>query len=318
MYKVLGIIVSLVLCASLCTSQILFEEHFTDGNLTLNWFDGWGVADPPDTMTVVSVTGNPTGDGWVGKLSNAGTVVATALAGNATIKDYSVEAYIYTTVSASGGPYQGIVARWDTTTNYYYLLMCDFDATQRIRLSFNQSATPNTIREWVGDEIPGGVPTEDGWHKLKLVIVGNQIWAYFDDNELPNCPFTYEGTAQGFFGVYVFSMSGVDSILCDDIVVFEATGIEEEIYNSNDILFSIFPVPAIGNVVIDYTLPQKTDVTLKVYNIQGQEITTLYTGYRDAGTYSTVWEKSDLAGGVYFLRLSTDYGEQSRRILLLR
>lgn len=317
MYKVLGILLSLVLCFSLSTAQ-LFEEYFTDGNLTLNWFDAWGVAEPPDTITPVFVEGNPSGDGWVGKLSNVGAPVATAIAGTSTIKDYSVEAFIYTVVRAGMGPYQGLVARWDTSTNCYYALICDFDGSERIRLSYNQGTDHDDIRIWTGNEIPGGVPTEDGWHKLKLKIVNNQIWAYFDDVELPDCPFPYAGTEQGFFGVYVFKMMGVDSILCDDIVVSEVTGIEEEIYNSNDILFSIFPVPAIGNVVIDYTLPQKTDVTLKVYNIQGQEITTLYTGYRDAGTYSTVWEKRDLAGGVYFLRLSTDYGEQSRRMLVLR
>jgi len=317
MYKVLGILLSLVLCFSLSTAQ-LFEEHFTDGNLTLNWFDGWGVAEPPDTMTVVSVTGNPSGDGWVGKLSNAGTVVATALAGNATIKDYSVEAYIYTTVSASGGPYQGLVARWDTTTNCYYALICDFDNTQRIRLSYNESATPNVIRQWEGGEIPGGVPTESGWHKLKLVIVGNQIRAYFDDNELADCPFTYAGTAQGFFGVYVFKMAGTDSILCDDIVVSEEVGVEENIYSSNDIVLNVSPIPATGNVSIDYSLPKKTDITLKVYNIQGQEVAILYSGVRDAGTYSTVWGRTDLTSGFYFLRLSTDYGEQSRRMLVLK
>lgn len=317
MYKVLGILLLLVLCFSLSTAQ-LFEEHFTDGNLTLNWFDGWGVAEPPDTMTVVSVTGNPSADGWVGNLSNAGTVVATALAGNATIKDYSVEAYIYTTVSASGGPYQGLVARWDTTTNCYYALICDFDNTQRMRLSYNVSATPTTIRQWESGEIPGGVPTESGWHKLKMTIFGNQIWAYFDDNELPNCPFTYEGTAQGFFGVYVFKMAGTDSILCDDIVVSEGVGVEENIYSSNNIILSVSPIPAIGNVSIDYSLPKKTDITLKVYNIQGQQVATLYSGARDAGTYSAIWEKSDLASGFYFLRLSTDYGEQSRRMLVLR
>ena len=312
MYKVLGILLSLVLCFSLSTAQ-LFEEYFTDGNLTLNWFDGWGRG---DTITAASVMGNPSGDGWVGKLINNATMVATALAGNATIKDYSIEAYIYTTVRAGIGPYQGIVARWDTTTNYYYLLICDFP--ERIRFSHNQGASHDDIREWTGGEIPGGVPSEDGWHKLKMTIFGNQIRAYFDDVELPDCPFTYAGTEQGFFGVYVFSMSGVDSILCDDIVVSEEVGVEENIYSSNDIVLNVFPIPAMGNVSIDYSLPKKTDVTLKVYNIQGQEITTLYTGYRDAGTYSTVWEKRNLAGGVYFLRLSTDYGEQSKRILLLR
>jgi len=312
MYKVLGILLSLVLCFSLSTAQ-LFEEYFTGGNLTLDWFDGWNLG---NDMTVKAVTGNPSGDGWVGFLSNAG-MVGTALAGTSVLKDYSIEADIYTTVSASGGPYQGLVARWDTTTRYYYALICDFDNTQRIRLSYNESATPSVIRQWEAGEIPGGVPTESGWHKLKLTLIDNQIWAYFDDIELPDCPFTYVGSERGFFGVYCFSM-GTDSLLCDDIIVTEEMGVEEEIYVEDNILLNVYPTPAIEDVLVDYTIPKKTDVTLKVYNVQGQEVTSLYDGNLNAGNYSAVWERADVANGIYFLRLSTDYGEQSRRILLLR
>ncbi len=315
MYKVLGVVVSLVLCFSSSTGQVLFEEYFADGNLTLDWFDGWGYG---DTITAASVTGNPSGDGWVGKLVNT-SMVATALAGTSTIKDYSIEAYIYTAVRAGMGPYQGVVACWDTTTRYYYLLICDFDGSQRIRLSFNESATHDDIRIWTGDEIPGGVPTEDGWHKLKLKVVGDQIWAYFDDVELPDCPFTYTGgTERGFFGIYVFSMSGVDSVLCDDIVVTEETGVEEETNDAGKTVLNVFPVPTVGNVNVNYTIPQKTDASLEVYDIQGREVAILYSGTRDAGTYSAVWERKGFTSGVYFLRLSTDYGEQCRRILVLR
>ncbi len=314
MYRFIGIVITLVLCVSISTGQILFEEYFTDGNLTLDWFDGWGLG---NDMTVKAVTENPSGDGWVGYLSNAG-MVGTALAGASLLKDYSVEADIYTAVrTTSGGPYQGLVARWDTTTRYYYALICDFDNTQRIRLSFNESATPNVIHTWVGDEIPGGVPTVSGWHKLKLTLIGDQIWAYFDDIELPDCPFTYVGSERGFFGVYCFSM-GTDSVLCDDIIVTEEMGIEEDVYVADNILLSVYPTPAVENIWVDYTLPKRGDVSLKIYNIQGQEVTSLYNGTRDAGNYSTVWERTDVTNGIYFLHLSTDYGEITRRILVLK
>ncbi|MCK4329188.1 T9SS type A sorting domain-containing protein, partial [candidate division WOR-3 bacterium] len=85
-----------------------------------------------------------------------------------------------------------------------------------------------------------------------------------------------------------------------------------------NILLSVYPTPAVENIWVDYTLPKRGDVSLKIYNIQGQEVTSLYNGTRDAGNYSTVWERTDVTNGIYFLHLSTDYGEITRRILVLK
>ena len=220
--------------AKYAQGEIIYEEYFTDGQLHLDWFPGWMFTGCYDSMAVVYYPDDPSGDGWIGQVTNEHAMVATSLAGEESLKDYCIEAYIYTKVTDGGGGWHGIVARTDTadgTNFFFYLLLCDFDNDKIMRLSHNERAIPHVIREWTADEIPGGVPQESSWHKLRLKITGEQtvdqqIWAFFDDVMLPGCPYsdpdTISGTSgnTGFFGVWVLRSPGVtDTTLCDDIVV---------------------------------------------------------------------------------------------------
>ncbi len=291
----------------------IYEEYFTDGNLTLNWFDAWGTG---DNITVSSFPGNPSGDGWVGNLTNAASYVATALAGTLNLTDYSIYANVYFTVTPVGlGPYQGIVARWDTTNNKYYSLITDFDSDEKIRLAACVGASVTPLKVWIGDSIPGGVPGTSGWHEIGIKMIGDSIWAYYDGNLLSGSPFINTTSSSGFFGVYVFRMAGVDSIICDDIIVYEeAVGIEEMSEDSPaaNILLKAAPTPFATEMDIHYLIPRNTYLTLKVYNILGQEVATLAQGYERAGSYRKRWNGCDnngakLTNGIYFIHMSTDY-----------
>ncbi len=70
-----------------------------------------------------------------------------------------------------------------------------------------------------------------------------------------------------------------------------------------------YPNPFNPSTRISFSLPVQSNVTLKVYNILGQEIATLENGSMSAGTYAAVWNGKDnlgrsVASGVYFYRLS--------------
>ncbi len=203
----------------------LYQEYFTDGQMTLNWFSGW---EGGNNMEVDWWEGNPSGDNWVGFVGNdlSGGNVGTALAGDLNMTDYEIHAYLYTTVNT--GTYHGIVARWDTTGgfNMFYYLRTDFDNDQRIQLRKypGESGYGETIAEWSGAQIPGGVPTSDSWHRLGLKVEGNQLWAYYDDQELPGCPYEDTYTSRGFFGVYVFNFLQTTQTTCDDIVILGEAG----------------------------------------------------------------------------------------------
>lgn len=64
-----------------------------------------------------------------------------------------------------------------------------------------------------------------------------------------------------------------------------------------------YPNPFNPSTSIEYTLPEFSRVTLKVYNLLGQEVKTLVDEEVDAGENSAEWDASGTASGVYFYRL---------------
>jgi hypothetical protein len=57
---------------------------------------------------------------------------------------------------------------------------------------------------------------------------------------------------------------------------------------------------------------------LKVYNILGQEVTTLVNEVKQPGSYEVTWDASGFASGVYFYRLHAGTFVQTKKLMLLR
>ena len=69
--------------------------------------------------------------------------------------------------------------------------------------------------------------------------------------------------------------------------------------------------------VINYQLPATSTISLKLYDLLGQEIMTLSEGIRQPGNYNATLDARGLAGGAYFYRLvanETDGGQAHRYI----
>jgi plastocyanin len=79
-----------------------------------------------------------------------------------------------------------------------------------------------------------------------------------------------------------------------------------------------FPNPFNPSTQISFSLPQKSHVTLKIYNAIGQEIKTLVDGETDAGIHEIEFNGSNLASGIYFYRLSTPSFIDTKRLVLLK
>jgi glucuronoarabinoxylan endo-1,4-beta-xylanase len=56
--------------------------------------------------------------------------------------------------------------------------------------------------------------------------------------------------------------------------------------------------------VINYQLPATSRVSLKVYNLLGQEITTIVDGEQISGYHQETWNASGFASGAYVYRLT--------------
>jgi plastocyanin len=79
-----------------------------------------------------------------------------------------------------------------------------------------------------------------------------------------------------------------------------------------------FPNPFNPSTKISFSLPQKSNFTLKIYNAIGQEIKTLVNGEADAGIHEIEFNGSNLASGIYFYRLSTPGFTDTKRLVLLK
>ncbi len=87
-------------------------------------------------------------------------------------------------------------------------------------------------------------------------------------------------------------------------------------------LYQNFPNPFNPLTSIRYTLPRPAEVNLVVYDILGQEVATLQSGFQTAGSYQTQWNGMDASGlgvstGMYFCRLiAGDYAKTIKMVYL--
>jgi hypothetical protein len=79
-----------------------------------------------------------------------------------------------------------------------------------------------------------------------------------------------------------------------------------------------YPNPFNPSTIIKFNLPKTSHVTLKVFNILGEEVATLVSDRLSAGSYSYEWDASNLASGVYLYRLQAGDYVETRKMVLMR
>jgi len=83
-------------------------------------------------------------------------------------------------------------------------------------------------------------------------------------------------------------------------------------------LFQNYPNPFNPTTVVSYQLPVSSHVTLKVYNLLGEEIATLVAGEKQAGSYTVQWDARNYSSGVYVFRLEAGGFAQAKKLIVLR
>ena len=217
---------------TLSAQTTLYQERFPNGNPELTWITGDGVSE----LRTTTLSNNPSGDGTAGYVTGQAAVGGTGqiLSGVPTLRDYRIEARVLMSrnASAGSGTNNGILGRVVPIDQNLkgYVLASDFDSNNRLRLrkftGVGGGAPPVVIRDWPAAEVPGGIPSASGWHKLALEFSGSQINAYYDDQLLPGSPFTDAEADSGYFGTYCFT--GFDTqndsaTFFDDVLVTAQT-----------------------------------------------------------------------------------------------
>lgn len=83
-------------------------------------------------------------------------------------------------------------------------------------------------------------------------------------------------------------------------------------------LLQNYPNPFNPSTVIPFLLTQAGFVSIKIYDISGREIRTLFDGQKEPGNHKLTFDAEQLPSGVYLVRLSSGGISENRKILLVR
>jgi hypothetical protein len=79
-----------------------------------------------------------------------------------------------------------------------------------------------------------------------------------------------------------------------------------------------YPNPFNPSTTIEFNLLKTSEVSLKVFNILGEEVATLVSDRLSAGSYSYEWDASNLSSGEYLYRLQAGDYVETRKMVLMR
>lgn len=96
--------------------------------------------------------------------------------------------------------------------------------------------------------------------------------------------------------------------------------LEGAAFTDNFQLYQNYPNPFNMTAKIRYDLANSDHVTLNVYNLQGQLVSTLFEGFHNSGTYTVEWNvlNQELPSGIYLYQIQTNATSKSRTMTLIK
>ena len=83
-------------------------------------------------------------------------------------------------------------------------------------------------------------------------------------------------------------------------------------------LMQNFPNPFNPETAIRFDIPERTFITIKLYDVLGNEIETLVNEEKQSGSYEVTWNAVNLPSGVYFYQLKTGKFIQTKKMILMK
>jgi hypothetical protein len=157
---------------------------------------------------------------------------------------------------------------------------------------------------------------------LELITTEDTIWIapgnWIVQDIIPSNPVDLS-----LLGIPPFYIPGIETKLTDEIVVSVTN---EETTPKSFSLEQNYPNPFNPTTKIRYTIPnviasgamQSKIVTLKVYDVLGNEVVTLVNEEKPAGSYEVEFDASGLSSGIYFYQVKTGSFIETKRMVLLK
>ena len=142
-----------------------------------------------------------------------------------------------------------------------------------------------------------------GYREGKGTTTEPQHYSYLDDISGINATaFEYRLKQVDFDGSYSFS----------EVIRVSSIAPAEFSLEQN------YPNPFNPSTEIKFSIPQYTNVTLRVFDVMGREVVTLIDEQMEAGKHSLVFSAANLSSGVYYYTIITENFIQTKKMILLK
>ncbi len=125
----------------------------------------------------------------------------------------------------------------------------------------------------------------------------------------------------GIIATWVDKRNGNSDIYAQRVDENTVTSIEDHILGEFPYTLTLsqnYPNPFNPTTSISFSLPSKSFVSLKVFDILGREVATLVYEEMPAGSYSRQWNATNMSSGIYFYRLQAGSFTETKKLILLR
>jgi len=109
-------------------------------------------------------------------------------------------------------------------------------------------------------------------------------------------------------GLAIYKEGGVVSVKED----------KKNISPTEFLLSQNYPNPFNPNTTIAYSIANPGLVSVKIFNILGEEVEQLVNEYKNTGSYSVNFDASKLSSGIYFYSLSSGSFVQMKKMIVLK
>jgi len=121
--------------------------------------------------------------------------------------------------------------------------------------------------------------------------------------------------------ILVGQPTGSTTVYVDNFYFYNSTTDIKEIIGampSDYALEQNYPNPFNPSTLISYSIPQNSFVTLKVYDVIGNEVAVLVNQTQSAGKYEVRFDASNLSNGVYMYSIKTDNFNSTKKMILMK
>jgi dienelactone hydrolase len=154
------------------------------------------------------------------------------------------------------------------------------------------------------------VATDDQFSNIVLQMSGLTDTSF--STILPNGEYFWKVKASTSDSTFIFS-DELNFFIDLPTDLNEATHKENTFYLGQN-----YPNPFNPSTVISYQLPVNGNVTLKIFDVLGNEVATLVDEYKPAGSYEVEFSANGLTSGMYFYTLKAGNFVETKKMLLLK